>query len=61
MLKKHVDANRFLIAINFEEEMNISIKNLVERQTPKKKSTINQRGIFKFFGTKDLYKKNNVH
>jgi hypothetical protein len=41
MLKKHVDANQFLIAINFEEEMNINIKNLVERQPPKKKSTIN--------------------
>jgi hypothetical protein len=61
ILKKHVDANQFLIAINFEEEMNINIKNLVERQPPKKKFTINQKGIFKFFGTKDLYKKDNVH
>jgi hypothetical protein len=60
-LKKHVDANHSLIAINFEEEMNVNIKNFVERQPPKKKSTINQRGIFKFFGTIDPYKKNNVH
>jgi len=61
VLKKHVDANHNLIARNFEEEMNNNIKNPLQKQLAKKRATITNNEIFKFFGAINPYKNNNVH
>jgi hypothetical protein len=41
ILKKHVNGNHFLIARDFGIFLNNNVKNLVEKQPTKKRSTIN--------------------
>jgi hypothetical protein len=41
--------------------MNNNVENFVERQFAKKRSIVNGRRIFKFFGAMDFYKRDNVH
>jgi len=61
VLKKHVDANHNLIATNFDKEVNNNIKNPLQKQLAKKRATITNNEIFKFFGAINPYKNNNVH
>jgi hypothetical protein len=60
-LKKHVNGNHFLIARNFEKNLNNNIENLAEKQLAKKKSTFSGSEISKFFGAINPYKKHNVY
>jgi hypothetical protein len=60
-LKKHVNGNHFLIARNFGNKLNNNVKNLVERQPTKKRSTISGSEISKKIEAKNPYKKDNVH
>jgi hypothetical protein len=50
-----------IIARKFEKEANNNIKNPMERQHAKKKTTITSNEISKLFGVIDPYKKGNVN
>jgi hypothetical protein len=52
---------QIIIARKFEKEVNNNLKNLMERQHAKKKTTITSNEIFKFFRAIDPYKKDNVN
>ncbi len=58
-LKKHVYANHGMITKIFEKINNL-IKKLYDRQLAKKRPHVNRTTIFKFFTTKDFYKKYDV-
>jgi hypothetical protein len=52
MLKKHVNANHFIIAKMFEEEVNRSLKGEVEKQPTKKRLNPYGSVIVNFFVVK---------
>jgi len=59
-LKEHVYANHCMIIKLFEEEVNISSKELNEKELVKKRPHVNGNIIFNFFVAKDSYKKGDV-
>jgi len=56
-LKKHVDADHFIIAKKFEKEVNNEIIRNVERQPTKKRSNVPTSAISTFFAIKEPFKK----
>jgi hypothetical protein len=60
-LKKEEDVNHIFIAKNFKKKVNYNSKSPLERQSTKKRPTINASAIFNFFGAMDHYKKYNVY
>jgi hypothetical protein len=59
-LKKHVDADHAISANIFEEEVNSPLRNILERQLAKKRPNVSNFEISKFFGAKDIFKKDVV-
>jgi hypothetical protein len=59
-LKKHVDAKHTVITKMFKEEINFLLKRREERQLTKKKVTVSNESIFKFFSIKDSFRKEDV-
>ncbi len=60
VFKKHVLSYHSKIAKVFEKEVNNSIKEELERQPAKKRPNLFSVVIFKFFATKDPFKKDDV-
>jgi hypothetical protein len=58
--EKHVDAQHIVIAKMFKEKINILLKGTEKRQLAKKIVIVLSASIFKFFSTKDSFKKNGV-
>jgi hypothetical protein len=56
-LKKHVDADHFIIVKKFEKEVNNEIIRNVERQLAKKRPNVPISAIFVFFAIKEPFKK----
>jgi len=56
-LKKHVDADHFIIVKKFEKEVNNEIIRNVERQLAKKRPNVTISAIFVFFAIKEPFKK----
>jgi hypothetical protein len=60
VLKKHVDANHFIIANKFEEEINNEIIGSVEKQPTNKRPNVLASAISSFFSIKEPFKKDDV-
>ncbi len=60
VLKEHVDANHVVLANRFEEEMNSPLGKILEKQPTKKRPNVSNFEISKFFGVKDLLKRDDV-
>jgi hypothetical protein len=56
-LKKHIDANHFIIAKKFEEEINNEIIGSVERQLAKKRPNVLANVVSFFFVAKKTFQK----
>ncbi len=59
-LKKHVNANDFITANMFEEEINNLVRGKVEKQLAKKKSNTSNNAIVNFFVTKEPFQKDHM-
>jgi hypothetical protein len=55
-LKKHVDANHAMLAKRFEE-VNSPLRDVLEKKPTRKRPNVCNFKLSKFFGAKDLFKK----